>query len=106
MCNHMQPLLLFNKMSRLLESSLDDSIIKVVGTNVSYLLPAIDYIPQRIQEQLWLLCGHQSFTFGIISSKGVYKVKSNFLIELETYVEAESYVTKKSDKKRKFVDLE
>lgn len=50
-----------------------------------------------------------SFTFGIISSKGEYKAKSNFSIELETYVEAGSntvffaYVTKKSDKERRFV---
>ena len=47
------------------------------------------------------------FTFGSVSAKDLYKPKSNFMIELETFVEAGdntgyfAWITKASNKERK-----
>lgn len=51
----------------------------------------------------------ETCTFGIVNGKGEYRPKSNFTIELESFVDAGAstgffaWITRKSDRKRKLV---
>ena len=71
------------------------------------ILAVASYVMMIYDDTQGFKIDHEDCTFGQIMAKGKYKPRSNFIMELETYVEAGSntgfivWVTRRSDHLKK-----
>ena len=90
-----------------LDSNAEPTLIKEVNARPSYQLAIVYFQLLCVFQLQTFRVDEEDCTFGMLMSKGFYKPKSNFIMELATYVEAASnsgyfvYITRRSDRLKK-----